>query len=86
MAVDVYLIVFHCYDTASLRKLEWKYMLGISVLTFIPALVLLLIDTEERGPMYGSVTVRAMSQEAKTAVNNFRSGVPLPRSGYCSES
>ena len=61
MAVNVYLIVFHCYDTASLRKLEWKYMLGISLLTFIPALVLLFIDTEEKGPMYGSVTVGAMS-------------------------
>lgn len=58
MAIDVYLIVFHCYDTESLRRLEWKYIVGISVLTFIPALVLLFIDTEEKGPMYGSVTVR----------------------------
>jgi len=66
MAIDVYLIVFHCYDTQSLRKLEWKYMLGISVLTFIPAMVLLFINTEEKGPMYGSVTVRATSQEVDT--------------------
>lgn len=57
MAVDVYLIVFRCFDTAALRKLEWKYMLGITVLTFVPALVLLFIDTEDKGPMYGSVTI-----------------------------
>ncbi|KAK4446762.1 hypothetical protein QBC34DRAFT_304352 [Podospora aff. communis PSN243] len=57
MAIDVYLIVFRCYDTESLRKLEWKYIVGISTLTFIPALALLLIDTPEKGPMYGSVTI-----------------------------
>ncbi|KAK0619186.1 hypothetical protein B0T14DRAFT_430641 [Immersiella caudata] len=57
MAIDVYLIVFRCYDTEALRKLEWKYIVGISTLTFIPALVLLLIDTPEKGPMYGSVTI-----------------------------
>lgn len=57
MAVDVYLIVFHCYDTRGLRKLEWKYMVGITVFTFVPAFVMLFIDTEERGPMYGGVTV-----------------------------
>ena len=66
MAVDVYLIVFHCYDTNTLRKLEWKYFLGISLLTFIPALVLLLVDTKEKGSMYGSVTVRVMFQTART--------------------
>ncbi|KAK5652155.1 hypothetical protein OQA88_10797 [Cercophora sp. LCS_1] len=57
MAIDVYLIVFRCYDTASLRKLEWKYIVGITVFTFISALVLLFINTEEKGPMYGSVTL-----------------------------
>ncbi|KAK0738761.1 hypothetical protein B0T18DRAFT_252211 [Schizothecium vesticola] len=57
MAIDVYLIVFCCYDAESLRKLEWKYMIGITTLTFVPALVLLFIDTEDKGPMYGSVTI-----------------------------
>lgn len=57
MAVDVYLIVFHCYDTQGLRRLEWKYMIGITVFTFTPAFVMLFIDTEDKGPMYGGVTV-----------------------------
>ncbi|KAK1757172.1 hypothetical protein QBC47DRAFT_175962 [Echria macrotheca] len=57
MAIDVYLIVFHCYDTMALRRLEWKYMLGITLFTFIPAFVLLFINTPDKGPMYGSVTL-----------------------------
>lgn len=57
MAIDVYLIVFRCYDTAALKRLEWKYMIGITVFTFIPAFVMLFIDTPEKGPMYGGVTV-----------------------------
>ncbi|KAK4247317.1 hypothetical protein C7999DRAFT_41376 [Corynascus novoguineensis] len=43
------------YDIESLRRLEWKYIVGITTITFIPALVLLFINTEERGPMYGGV-------------------------------
>jgi len=57
MAIDVYLIVFHRYDTDSLKRLEWKYMVGITIITFVPALVFLFIRTDEKGPMYGSVTV-----------------------------
>lgn len=57
MAIDVYLIVFRCYDTRGLRRLEWKFMIGITLFTLIPALVMLFIDTPEKGPMYGSVTV-----------------------------
>lgn len=57
MAVNVYLIVYRSYDIESLRRLEWKYMVGITTVTFIPALVLLFIHTDENGPMYGSVTV-----------------------------
>jgi hypothetical protein len=86
MAIDVYLIVFRCYDTESLRKLEWKYIIGISTLTFIPAMVLLLIDTPEKGPMYGSVTVRGISGDDDHTADSSRSGAPLPPSGCCSES
>jgi hypothetical protein len=57
MAVNVYLIVYRSYDVQSLRRLEWKYMAGITTVTFIPALVLLFIRNDENGPMYGSVTV-----------------------------
>jgi len=68
MAVNVYLIVYHSYDIESLRKLEWKYIAGITTITFIPALVLLFINTEERGPMYGGVKVRT----SRFAPTNFK--------------
>jgi hypothetical protein len=58
MAINVYCIVFRNYDVESLRSLEWKYVIGITTVTFIPALVLLFIHSDENGPMYGSVTVR----------------------------
>ncbi|KAJ4294927.1 hypothetical protein N0V88_005166 [Collariella sp. IMI 366227] len=57
MAVNVYLIVHRSYDAELLKRLEWKYMIGITTFTFIPALVLLFINTEDKGPMYGSVTL-----------------------------
>jgi hypothetical protein len=60
MAINVYLIVHHSYDVGSLRRLEWTYMSVITTVTFIPAFVFLFINTEENGPMYGSVTVSAL--------------------------
>ena len=57
MAVNVFLIVHHSYDIESLRRLEWKYMAGITTVTFVPAFVLLFIRDDDNGPMYGSVTV-----------------------------
>ncbi|KAL2177795.1 uncharacterized protein P884DRAFT_223556 [Thermothelomyces heterothallicus CBS 202.75] len=57
MAVNVYLIVYHSYDIESLRRLEWKYVAGITTVTFIPAFVMLFIRTPDKGPMYGGVTL-----------------------------
>ncbi|KAL2153749.1 hypothetical protein VTH82DRAFT_4904 [Thermothelomyces myriococcoides] len=57
MAINVYLIVFHSYDIESLRRLEWKYVAGITTVTFIPAFVMLFIRTPDKGPMYGGVTL-----------------------------
>ena len=57
MAVDVYLIVFRCYDTQALKRLEWKYMVAITAFTFASACTMLFINTEEKGPMYGGVTL-----------------------------
>lgn len=61
MACDVYLIVFRRYDAAALRKLEPKYAFVITTVAFIPALVFLFIYTEDKGYMYGSVTVGHLS-------------------------
>ncbi|KAG8422789.1 hypothetical protein J3459_010040 [Metarhizium acridum] len=57
MAIDVSLIVFRRYDSESLKRLEWQYMAVITSVTFIPAFVFLFVETEEKGPVYGSVVV-----------------------------
>ncbi|TWU73427.1 hypothetical protein ED733_004210 [Metarhizium rileyi] len=57
MAINVFLIVFRRYDGESLKRLEWKYMVVITALTFIPAFAFLFIHSEEKGPLYGSVTL-----------------------------
>lgn len=59
MAVNVFLTVYRCYDIESMKRLEWKYIVGITTVTFIPAFVLLFIKSDAKGPMYGSVTVGA---------------------------
>ncbi len=60
MAVNVFLIVHRSYDVELLRRLEWKYAVVITTVTFIPALVFLFISTADNGPMYGSVTVSCL--------------------------
>lgn len=67
MAINVYLIVFHSYDIESLRRLEWKYVAGITTVTFIPAFVMLFIRTPDKGPMYGGVTVSTCFPHAGTS-------------------
>ncbi|CAP99458.1 Pc22g21700 [Penicillium rubens Wisconsin 54-1255] len=57
MALDTYLVVFHHFDTQSLRKLELKYIGVISTLSFIPAFVFLFIRGREKGPIYGDETL-----------------------------
>jgi hypothetical protein len=65
MALDTYLVVFHHYDAHYLRKLEPKYIGGITIATFIPALVFLFIRSDEKGPVYGSETVGSHSRPCK---------------------
>lgn len=57
MACNVYLTFFKQYDAQSLRKLEWRYLTICYGVPFIPAIVFLFIDTEERGKIYGSANV-----------------------------
>lgn len=57
MAIDVFLIVFYQYDANALRRLEIKYIGGITAITFVPAFVFLFVHTASKGHMYGSVTV-----------------------------
>lgn len=57
MSWNVFLIVFYRYEAEDLRKLEKKYVGGITAVTFIPAFVFLFIHNQDKGPMYASVTV-----------------------------
>lgn len=57
MACNVYLAMFHHYKTDHLRPLEWKYFLFCYGLPFIPALVLLFIETKSHGRIYGPAVV-----------------------------
>lgn len=57
MACNVYLTFFHKYDSAQLRKLEWKYLLICYGLPFIPAFAYFFINSEEKGRVYGSAIV-----------------------------
>lgn len=66
MAIDVWLIVFHKYDTQDLHKLEKKYIAVITTVIFIPAFAFLFVHTPQKGPMYGSVTVSATIESAYT--------------------
>lgn len=64
MAFNVYLTFFHKYDAASLRKLEWKYLILCYGLPFIPPFVYCFVLTESKGPIYGSATVSTLFSSA----------------------
>lgn len=64
MACNVYLALFHHYNTEMLRPLEWKYFLFCYGLPFIPAFVLLFIDTKEHGKAYGFAIVSSNTRQS----------------------
>ena len=57
MACNVYLALFHHYNTDLLRPLEWKYFLFCYGVPFIPAFVFLFIETNSNGKVYGDAIV-----------------------------
>ncbi|KAM7194820.1 GPCR, family 2-like protein [Rhypophila sp. PSN 637] len=57
MAIDVYLIVFGRYDAQSLKRLEWKYVVAVTVLTFIPAFSFLFLRRGNGDRIYGDAVV-----------------------------
>jgi len=82
MACDVFLIVFRRHDARALRKLELRYTLVITLLAFVPAFVFLFIQTEDKGYMYGSVTVSSTIQAPRIRLIILdSSGVPLLLNG-----
>jgi hypothetical protein len=58
MAFNVYLAIFHRYSVGQLRQQEWKYLILCYGIPFIPAIIFVFIETEARGRVFGSATVR----------------------------
>jgi hypothetical protein len=57
MAINVYLVFFHRFDAARLKKLYWLYGLICYGLPFIPAIFCLFYSSKKKGKMYGDATV-----------------------------
>ena len=57
LAINVYLTLFKRYSAEQLRALEWKYHLVCYGCPFIVAIIYLLVDTKEKGHMYGDATL-----------------------------
>lgn len=57
MAVNVYLVFFRGYTVQQLRALDMAYLLICYGLSFIPAFVLIWIDTQARGPVYAPAII-----------------------------
>jgi hypothetical protein len=57
MAVNIYLAFYRHYSGKDLKRLEKWYFVVCYGLPLIPAVVMLCIKTEERGPIYGSAVV-----------------------------
>ncbi|PVH92039.1 family A G protein-coupled receptor-like protein, partial [Periconia macrospinosa] len=57
MAINVYLAIFHQYDSASLRQLTSRYVILCYGLPFVPAFVILFISSPGRGRVYGNATL-----------------------------
>lgn len=57
MSLNVYLTFFHRYSGNQLYALE-RYYIAINYgVPFVPAVIYLLIEGNDRGPMYGDATV-----------------------------
>ncbi|PQE16190.1 G- coupled receptor protein [Rutstroemia sp. NJR-2017a BVV2] len=57
MALNVYLVFFHRFDGARLKKLYPYYGLICYGLPFIPAMVCLFVKTKKKGRIYGNATL-----------------------------
>lgn len=64
MAVNVYMVFFLAANPTSFRQYLWVYCLICYGAPALPAIVLLLIRGDPRGPVYGNATVSA-EPEAK---------------------
>lgn len=57
MACNVWLSFFRNYDSATFRRLEYKYFIACYGIPFIPAFTYLFIRTEGRDKIFGSAVV-----------------------------
>ena len=57
MAVNIYLVFFHHWNTHQLQGLDRKYFVVCYGVSLIPATVYLFIETNDRGKIYGGAIV-----------------------------
>jgi hypothetical protein len=57
MAINVYLAFFRGWTVERLRGLDVWYLLACYGLSFVPALVFIFIETQERGRIYGEAII-----------------------------
>lgn len=58
MAVNVFLVFFNNADPAMFRKFTWVYVVICFGGPMLPAIILLSIRDDKRGPVYGDAAVR----------------------------
>jgi amino acid transporter len=68
MAINVYLVFFHHFDAARLKKLYWLYALICYGLPFIPAIFCLFYVSKGKGKMYGDATVSPFPLSPKNKI------------------
>lgn len=59
MAINVYMVFFLAANPTSFRQYLWVYCLICFGAPAVPALILLTIRNDPRGPVYGNATVSA---------------------------
>ena len=59
MALNVYLALFHGWNSTRMRSQEWKYLVACYGLSSVPAIVYLFVTIGDKGKIYGPATVSA---------------------------
>lgn len=75
MAINVYMVFFLAANPTSFRQYLWIYCLVCYGAPALPAIVLLLIRGNPRGPVYGNATVSPLSQENRMATPSCSSSL-----------
>jgi len=75
MAVNVYLVFFHNADPSSFRKYLWVYCLVCFGGPMVPAIILISIRDDVRGPIFGDAVVSTPLDMASRLLTRVSCGV-----------